>query len=855
MSISELFAGNAPRDNKLLQELIMKGLDRAEIREALSEIGLSERELLREINSKLGPNYDDILASAESERQEVQRIENDALTRTASIDAENRTNLRLLWLKYWKRDIILGVCILAVLSLLEVHIAAYSMVHIGLIAFGALLLIYLAGPIVRDRHRLKRDRLRQHQELADELAVAQQSYRAALLDRGVLPFIRQVMNDPSIQKEYYGVYFNVRKAPGLQGDDLDFRVDTAGSKRLMEKLDGIPGGGNFGIAGPRGSGKTSVLTAICDGRLAIHQGQGTPSGSPFRVLVSAPVEFSSREFLLHLFSVMCRTYIWEFTKLTTGPELPTVESRFRGPVRRRSGTLSVLFFVSSLIVLAFAVPARLWRQYWQEHAVPRLAKLYGKNWDEAKKDAAKVTLFVGKLDTRAIVVGLILLTISFVFLGMLLRRLIAHAFALRENTLRAGQLGWHAREMLQRIKFQQSYSSGWSGTLKLPIVEGGLNGAKNMAENQMSLPDIVASIKGFLRRVARERRVIVAIDELDKVDSDVKAGQFLNDLKGIFYVPNCFYLVSVSEEALSNFELRGLPFRDAFDSAFDEVAHFRYLAYSESRLLLERRVIGLPAAYLCLCHCTAGGLPRDLIRVARELMLLRRRHIGDDDSDNLLANSATLAKITSDLVRADLEDRIAATVIALHRASGLQIDELAAWIDDVRTRMMSDETVVAENLLALCASYPALMGSDAGPSQLEEEELKVRRLGFGLVGSLYYSATLLELFTDNLCEAEIRRIEGSGDGSAEQLALARQAFATSAMLAWPRISSFRETWNMEILDSPIRKSTSKPKQLRPRGQGRRPRSSIASLPIVPSQTRDSSDDDGTPFIGEADREN
>lgn len=98
----------------------------------------------------------------------------------------------------------------------------------------------------------------------------------------------------------------------------------------------------------------------------------------------------------------------------------------------------------------------------------------------------------------------------------------------------------------------------------------------------MSLPDIVSSLKSFLSKIAQERRVIVAIDELDKVDSDVKAGQFLNDLKGIFGVPECFYLVSVSEEALSNFELRGLPFRDAFDSAFDEVAHFRYLSYAKA---------------------------------------------------------------------------------------------------------------------------------------------------------------------------------------------------------------------------------------------------------------------------------
>jgi hypothetical protein len=190
--------------------------------------------------------------------------------------------------------------------------------------------------------------------------------------------------------------------------------------------------------------------------------------------------------------------------------------------------------------------------------------------------------------------------------------------------------------------------------------------------------------------------------------------------------------------------------------------------------------------------------------------------MNDGDSDDPNAGSA-LTKITSDLVRADLEDRIAATVIALHRTSGLETDELAAWIDDLRTTVVFGEAVVARNLTSLCASYPAIEG-DTAPSQLGNAEVRAKRLGFGLVGSLYYAATLLELFTDNLDEADVRRIEGNGDGSAEQLALARQAFATSAMLAWPRISGFRETWNMEVLDSPVQRSAFKTKPVRLQGQ-------------------------------------
>lgn len=301
MSINATSTSGISRDN-LLQELIAEGLDRSEIEEALNEIGLSKRELLREIDARLGAHDADIWASAEPERQEVQRIATEAVARTAAIDAESQIDLRGLLPDNWKKYAIFGICAMIAFSLSEVGVVAYSMVRIGLITLGSLLLIVLGGLIVGDWRRLERDRRRRHQELANELDAARQSYRAALLDRGVLPFVRQVMNDPNIQKEYYGVRFNVRSAPGLQGDDPDFRVETAGSRRLKEKLDAMPSGGNFGIAGPRGSGKTTALNAICDGHLVIRQGPETPSGSAFRILVSAPVEFSSREFLLHLYA-------------------------------------------------------------------------------------------------------------------------------------------------------------------------------------------------------------------------------------------------------------------------------------------------------------------------------------------------------------------------------------------------------------------------------------------------------------------------------------------------------------------------------------------------------------------------
>ena len=39
----------------------------------------------------------------------------------------------------------------------------------------------------------------------------------------------------------------------------------------------------------------------------------------------------------------------------------------------------------------------------------------------------------------------------------------------------------------------------------------------------------------------------------------------------LFGIDHCFYLVSVSQDAMSSFERRGIPFRDTFDSALDDI--------------------------------------------------------------------------------------------------------------------------------------------------------------------------------------------------------------------------------------------------------------------------------------------
>lgn len=182
-----------------------------------------------------------------------------------------------------------------------------------------------------------------------------------------------------------------------------------------------------------------------------------------------------------------------------------------------------------------------------------------------------------------------------------------------------------ARHWLAEIKFQHSFSAGWGGGIKLPIgVEGSATRGRSLAQAPLTLPEIVDGFTRFLTQVKNDLncKIVIGIDELDKLADTDKAQRFLNEIKAIFDIDGVFYLVSVSEDAMSQFERRGLPFRDAFDSAFDKVVAADYLRFEDARRLIDERVLGVPIPFQALCYCLAGGLARELVRNCRDLVRL-----------------------------------------------------------------------------------------------------------------------------------------------------------------------------------------------------------------------------------------
>jgi hypothetical protein len=96
----------------------------------------------------------------------------------------------------------------------------------------------------------------------------------------------------------------------------------------------------------------------------------------------------------------------------------------------------------------------------------------------------------------------------------------------------------------------------------------------------LTLPGLTARYVEYIRNVQKvlgkgsrygSSKLIICIDELDKITDPIQVGNVLREIKGVLYEENCFYLLSISEDAVRAFEGRLVEQRDIFESTFDEI--------------------------------------------------------------------------------------------------------------------------------------------------------------------------------------------------------------------------------------------------------------------------------------------
>jgi hypothetical protein len=561
--------------------------------------------------------------------------------------------------------------------------------------------------------------------------------RNAQIRSAITPLARLAIN--KYVSEYSPFELRYSEAPALvQRYDPTYHVRREEEIRIHSLIREL-GAGAVAVSGPRGVGKTSLLEAA-------QRNDGWP---PFDLAVAlhSPTSYEARDFIILLYRRLCEVVL-ESTRSRTGKLLARALNGTRVTIR--------------LFLTAFAGAAvYLWR-----YPLGLTASKAGpQGW---RYSLAQITKPLTPHNTVQLVVFLLGLVAAFSLLGFV------RAARIPRST---EELRREAGTRLAGLRYLQNLTEETGATLSLKAAGVQRKATRQLIEKSASLPDIVHEYREFATMVvewwraiwgpANAGQVIILIDELDRISSAEDAERMVNGIKGVFGIPYCTYLVTVSEDALAQFERRVVGIRPAIDSTFDEVVRMTILDIRQSRELLGRRLVGFPEAFVALCHSLSGGIPRELIRMARSLIDARR-----SSSTDQLVPLATL------VIAQEVRRLKSGFVGQISRDQSTSHERLLIG------RLVDEEWPGHSSGKLLMAARELLSNAD-------ENDSPVRTASMQLGVALYYYATVLELFTRPKFQSQLKVAEECH--LAQRLAEVRAVMPTSTEVARARLEAIRRS--------------------------------------------------------------
>ncbi|MGW0994626.1 P-loop NTPase fold protein [Streptomyces sp. NPDC002523] len=605
-------------------------------------------------------------------------------------------------------------------------------------------------------------------------AEAREMWRWAVETGGVLPGLHDAARE-SVGPEPSRDRFSDDSFDGLRHLHSSlYVVASAAEEQLNLRIKQI-GSGTIAVCGPRGAGKTTLLRAC-----SVEQ---RDAGRDFAVFVSAPAEYSPHEFLLTLFATVCEEYLKRFHH--KAPELGPYTIRRR---RLLSASGRMLSWLLRLIASLAALTAGLYQPVrWILHRFvsPDGAAL-------ARGGAAGLWHGIASVwQGSPWIAGCLL-----VWLGLFLLP------PLRRPSVEEPRLWEICVRQLTRLRTVQNVTTGVSfGLPQFLGITPGASSSTSVSSVPFTFPDLVAEYRQVVGRIAEwvgaehGVRVIIAVDELDRLGDTETARKFLGQIKAVFGLRNVYYLISVAEDVGAAFTRRSLPHRDSTDSSIDDTFYVPPGRIAESEQILALRARHLEHEEVLLAHVLSGGIPRDLIRYARRIA---EAHRSGADVD---AGSLALR-----LVQEDLSGTLEGLRTSLSLSSGKEgdgpfLNRLHSLVRVLHPTNTVQERDMEDGLRDLAASraQPPIGRTevedtaDSGADGIRQEA----------IACTYFALTLLQVFARPRFLERRRQIQSADPGGdVERLAEARQELAVSAYSALVILNAFRKAWDLPLVVSP-----------------------------------------------------
>lgn len=191
-----------------------------------------------------------------------------------------------------------------------------------------------------------------------------------------------------------------------------------------------------------------------------------------------------------------------------------------------------------------------------------------------------------------------------------------------------------SKDFLKLLTYSESREKG--GTFSLSKAMS-VSLRRKQTERDLTLSALTNRFIEYIKEVSElfNQKMIICIDELDKMDNPEDVKQILREIKGALFVKNSYYLISISQDAAHSFQNRLSVGRDIFESTFDELIMLKRLDSRQTWEIIKKRLhsgetqtseaeekMKINAAALALM---AGGIPREIIRNLRETLLQYNR--------------------------------------------------------------------------------------------------------------------------------------------------------------------------------------------------------------------------------------